>query len=105
MNNPLNKRLSALEALPPKVDPEHDRLFHAAIKAMFDTVPHAGEWAPSKTPPFNWVEQPSELELLSERIKTNATTDADDAIMAAWPKCHLRPALLVEALARLKNIV
>lgn len=101
----LNARLQVLEARPPKADPEHDRRFDAAVKAMFDTVSNRNEWAPSKVAPFYHVEQPSDLELLWERIKAGTLTDADSDLMSAWPKCHLEPVQLVEMLARLRKDV
>lgn len=104
MSTQLQKRLQVLEARPPKVDPERDRRFHAAVAAMLDTVPHAGKWAPSKEPPFNWVEQPSDLELLWGRIKSWTVTDADNELMNAWPKCHLEPLQLVELLIRVRKM-
>lgn len=103
MNNPLKKRLSALEALPPKVDAEHERRFSAAIKAMLDTVSVRSEWAPSKVAPYYWAETPSDLDLLAGRIKTTTTTEADRALMDSWPKCHLEPAELVEAMATVRD--
>lgn len=101
MKSPLAKRLQVLEARPPKVDPAHDRRYSEALKAMFDTLPHAGDWAPSKTPPFNWVEQPSDMELLWDRHKAGTLTDADHELMNAWPKCHLEPLVMVGMLVRL----
>lgn len=103
MNNPLKKRLSALEALPPKVDPEHDRRFSAAIDAVMTTVSWRNEWAPSKVAPFYWVEQPSDMDLLASRIKSQTTTEADRALMDSWPKCHLEPSELVEGMATVRN--
>jgi hypothetical protein len=43
--------------------------------------------------------------LLWERIKAATLTDADNALMTAWPKCHLEPVQLVEMLARLMKDV
>lgn len=103
MKPALDKRLQALEARAPKADPEHDRRYSEAVKAMFDTVNHRNEWAPSKVAPFNWVEEPSDLERLAARIEAGNTTEADNALMSAWPKCHLEPVQLVGMLARLMS--
>lgn len=103
MNHPLKKRLSALEALPPKVDPEHERRFSAAIKAMLDTVNFRNEWARSTVAPFYWAETPSDLDALWQRIKTTTATEADRELMDSWPKCHLEPAELVEAMATVRD--
>lgn len=94
-------RLEALEARPPKVDTEHHRRRSAAIKAMLDTVSHRGKWARSTVPPFNLVQQTSDIELLWERIEAGTLTDADNDLMASWPKCHLEPVQLVGMLAQL----
>lgn len=105
MSTPLQKRLQALEALPPKIDPEHDRRFSAAIETMLDTVNFRNEWARSKLPPFTIEEQPSDLDALWQRIKSKTTTKPDRALMDSWPKCHLEPAQLVEGMAHIRNRV
>lgn len=102
---PLQKRLQALEARPPKADAEHDRRFGAAIDAMLATVSWRNEWAPSKVAPFYWVEQPSDMDLLVSRIKSQTTTEADAALMNSWPKCHLSPETLVTGMDHLMNEV
>lgn len=99
----LHKRLQALEARPPKVDPEHNRRFSAAIKAMLDTVNSKNEWARSTVAPFYQVEQPSDLEKLWKRIQSDTTTTADRALMDSWPTCHLTPAQLVQALLEVRD--
>lgn len=99
----LATRLQALEARPPKIDAEHDRRLQAALDALHASYSHRNEWAPSKEPPFYWVEQPSDIEQLWDRIQTGTTTEADNATMGAWPKCHLDPVQLVEMLATLLN--
>lgn len=71
----------------------------------YATESHRNEWAQSTVAPFNWKEQPSDIERPWERIAAGTLTDADNDLMAAWPKCHLEPVQLVEMLADLKKRV
>jgi len=103
MSPNLSRRLEVLEALPPKVDPEHERRFSAAIKAMLDTVSARSEWARATVAPFYHVEQPSDLDALWQRIKTTTTTEADRALMDSWPKCHIEPEQMVEAVQTVRD--
>lgn len=99
MSPNLSKRLEALEALPPKVDQEHDRRLGETIDAILASVSFRNEWAPSKVAPFYWVQQPSDMDLLADRVKSGAMTEADRALLDSWPKCHIEPAEMVEVMA------
>jgi hypothetical protein len=99
MTTQLKKRLHALEALPPKVDQEQDRRMCEAIDAILASVSFRNEWAPSKVAPFHWVPQPSDMDLLADRVKRGVMTEADRALLDSWPKCHIEPAEMVEVMA------
>lgn len=99
----IEKRIAALEALPPKADTEHNRKFAAAIKALFAAVSTRCEWAPSKVAPFNLTEQPSPMARLWERIKAGALTGDDRAMLDSLPVCHVPPEKLVEGVVKLQD--
>lgn len=99
MTAQLQKRLAALEGLRLNAGPEQQPQLVAAMQAIIETVSGRHEWAPLKVPPFDWVEQPSEMDLLAERIKAQTLTGDDLALMESWPKCHKTPEDLVVLMA------
>ena len=101
----LEHRLQALEARAPKADPEHDRRFNAAIKALFDAASARCEWAPSKVAPLYHVEQPSPMARLLERIKAGTLTGDDRAMLDGLPVCHVPPEKLVEAVMQVQAMI
>ncbi len=91
MSAQLQKRLLALEELQQAGNPEQYRKLKATIEAIFATL-SVGD-----------VDVPAELDALAGRIKSQATTDADGALMESWPKCHIEPAELVEIMATARD--
>lgn len=98
------KRLEQLEAAVPQKDnkQEEERL-HLTCDALEAAYSHKRPWGRSAVAPFYLVEQPSELDLLWQRLQANTATDADRAALAGLPICHIAPERLVEGLVRLND--
>lgn len=98
------KRLEQLEAAAPQrhSKQEEERL-HLTCNALDAAYSHKRPWGRSAVAPFYLVEQPSELDLLWQRLQANMATDADRATLVSLPPCSIAPERLVEMLARLND--
>lgn len=99
----IDQRLEALEKRPPKADPEKDARFSLALKGMLDTLSMQTPYAAQKVAPFHIVGWPSDLEKLWDRIQSKTLTEADRTLMDSWPKCHVPPEVLVDAIYGFKT--
>lgn len=99
----IERRIAALEALPFTVDDEGGLKFKAALSALLDAVNTRSDYERSTVAPFDLEQQPSKMDALWKRIEAGTTTEADRAILAALPACHVSPEMLVEAVVKLRE--